>query len=97
MASEVPSDLLPIQKKSSKWNYLPRRDILMHVYKLAECYRLLAINNAITLDSFVNLTFIVVTNKPTTYYKALCSLYSSEWEYAIKAEYTQLLKVGVFK
>ena len=69
----------------------------MHMYKPAEHYRLLAINNTISLSSSVNLIFIVVTNEPRTYCKALCSFYSSEWEYAIKTEYTQLLKASVFE
>jgi len=68
-----------------------------HVHKPAERYRLLAINDAITLGGSVNLTFIIVTNEPRTYYEALCSLYSSECECVIKAKYIQLLKAGVFK
>jgi len=69
----------------------------MYVYKPAECYRLLAINDAITLGGFVNLTFIVATNELRTYYEVLCSPYSSEWKHAIEAKYTQLLKAGVFE
>ena len=69
----------------------------MCVCKPATCYRLLAINDAISLGDSVNLTFIAVTNEPRTYCKALCSSYSSEWEYAIEAEYTQLLKAGIFE
>ena len=78
VTSEVPSSLPPIQKKTSKWDYLSRKDVSTYVYKLAECYGLLAINDAITLDGSVNLTFIAVTNEPRTYYEALYSLYSSE-------------------
>ena len=68
-----------------------------HVCKPAECCRLLAINDAISLGGSVNLTFIVIENEPRTYCKALCSPYSSEWEHAIEAEYTQLLKADVFE
>jgi len=73
--NKVLSDLLPIQNKTSKWNYLPKRDMSMCMYKLAEHCRLLAINDA---NSAVNLTFIVVTNEPRTYYEVLCSFYLSE-------------------
>jgi len=97
VTSEVPSSLPPIQKKTSKWDYLSRKDVSTYVYKLAECYGLLAINDAITLDGSVNLTFIAVTNEPRTYYEALYSLYSSEWKHVIEAKYTQLLKAGVFE
>ena len=69
----------------------------MCVYKLAEHYGLLAINNIISLSGFVNLIFIAITNEPRTYYEVLCSLYSSEWKHAIEAKYTQLLKVDVFE
>jgi len=57
----------------------------------------LAINDDITLDDSVNLTFIAVINEPITYHKALCSLYSSEWKHAIESEYTQLLKSDIFE
>ena len=57
----------------------------------------MAINDAITLGSSVNLTFIIVINEPRTYYEALCSLYLSEYKCVIKAKYTQLLKAGVFE
>ena len=86
MTSEVPSNLPSIQKKTSKWDYLPRRNISMCVYKLAEHYGLLAINNIISLSGFVNLIFIAITNEPRTYYEVLCSLYSSEWKHAIEAK-----------
>ena len=69
----------------------------IHVYKLVKYYGLLAITDAITLDSSANLTFNVVTNKPRTYCKALYSPYSSEWKYAIKSKYTQLLKADIFE
>ena len=78
MTNEVLSDLLSIQKKTSKWDYLLRRDVSMCVCKLTEYYRLLAINDTISLGGSVNLTFIVITNGPRTYHKALCSSYSSE-------------------
>ena len=69
----------------------------MCMYKLAEHCRLLAINDAISLGSAVNLTFITVTNEPRTYYEALCSPYLSKWKYAIKTEYTQLLQADAFE
>ena len=69
----------------------------MCVCKPAKCYGLLAINDTITLGGFVNLIFIVVTNKPRTYCEALHSLYSSKQKYAIETEYTQLLKVDILK
>ena len=69
----------------------------IYVCKLAKYYGLLAINDIISLDSSVNLTFITVTNEPRTYYEVQYSFYSSEWEHAIEAKYTQLLKVGVFE
>jgi len=50
----------------------------MCVCKLAEHYKLLAINDTITLGSSVNLIFIAVANELRTYCKALCSPYSSE-------------------
>jgi len=97
VTSKVPSDLPPIQKKTSKWDYLLRRDVSMHVHKLAEHYWLLTINDAISLGGSVNLIFIAIANKPRTYCKVLYFPYSSEWKCAIEAEYTQLLKAGVFE
>ena len=97
MTSKVLFDLLLIQKKSFKQDCLLRKNVSTHVYKLAECYRLLAINDTITLDSFVNLIFIAVTNKPRIYCETLHFSYSSEYKCVIKAKYTQLLKVGIFK
>lgn len=78
VVSKILSNLLSISKKSSKQDYLSRRNISMHVYKPAECHKLLFINDAITLDSSVNLIFIAVINKPRIYYKVLCSLYLSK-------------------
>ena len=97
VTNEVLSDLPSIQKKTSKWDYLLRRDVLMCMCKPTEYYRLLAINDTISLGGSVNLTFIAITNGLRTYHKALCSSYSSEWKCAIKAEYTQLLKTGIFE
>lgn len=71
--------------------------MLVCVCKQAECYELLAINDAITLGGSVNLIFIAVVNELRTYCKVLCSLYPSEWEHAIESEYTQLLKADIFK
>ena len=97
MTSKILSNLPPIQKKTSKWDYLSKRDVLICVHKLVEYYGLLAINDAISLGSFVNLIFIAIANKPRTYYEVLCSSYSSEWKHAIEAEYIQLLKADVFE
>jgi len=52
--------------------------MLTHVHKPAKYYRLLAINDTITLGSSVNLTFIAVINEHRTYYKTLHSPYLSE-------------------
>ena len=73
MASEVFFNPPSIPKKPSKWDYLPRRNMLTYIYKLVEHYRLLAINDTITLDGSINLTFIAVANEPKTYCKVLYS------------------------
>jgi len=52
--------------------------MLTYIYKLVEHYRLLAINDTITLDGSINLTFIAVANEPKTYCKVLYSSYSSK-------------------
>ena len=49
----------------------------MCMCKPTEYYRLLAINDTISLGGSVNLTFIAITNGPRTYHKALCSSYSN--------------------
>jgi len=54
MASKILFDSLSIPKKLFKWDYLSRKNILIYICKLVEHYKLLAINDIITLDSSVN-------------------------------------------
>jgi len=60
-------------------------------------YKYLSINNAVTINKDVNLVFVTMANKLYTYYEALQSSHSKQWENAIKSESAQLKKAKVFK
>ena len=56
----------------------------------------MAIDNVTTLGN-VNFTFIVVAKEPKTYQEAIHSPHLKQQEQAIKSEFTQLQKLGVFE
>ena len=60
-------------------------------------YRYLSINDAVTINKDVNLVFVTMANELHTYYEALQSSHSKQWENAIKSESAQLKKAKVFK
>jgi len=59
-------------------------------------FTLTAIDDVTTLGN-VNFTFITVAEEPKTYQEAIHSPHSKQWEQAIKSEFAQLQKLGVFE
>jgi len=57
---------------------------------------LMAIDDITTLGN-VNFVFIAVAEEPKTYQEAIYSPHSKQWEQAIKSEFAQLQKLGIFK
>jgi len=64
--------------------------------KTPSCFALMAIGDIITLGN-VNFTFIAIAEEPKTYQEAIHSPHLKQWEQAIKSEFAQLQKLGVFK
>jgi len=56
----------------------------------------MAIDDITTLGN-VNFAFIAIAEKPKTYQEAIYSPHSKQWEQAIKSEFAQLQKLGVFE
>jgi len=49
------------------------------------------------MENALNVGFVVVANEPHSFLEALQSPYSKQWEDAIKSEFRQLQKAGVFE
>jgi len=56
----------------------------------------MAISDVTTLGN-VNFAFIAIAKEPKTYQEAIHSPHSKQWEQAIKSEFAQLQKLGVFE
>jgi len=64
--------------------------------KIPSRFALITIDDIFTCDNS-NIAFIAVTGEPKTYQEAIQSPYLKQWEQAVKSEYIQLQKLGVFK
>jgi len=64
--------------------------------KTPSCFALTAIDNITTLGN-VNFAFIAIAEEPKTHQEAIHFPYSKQWEQAIKSEFTQLQKLGIFE
>ena len=87
----------PDVKKTLKQDLLPKRETFSHAHKLPEQYGLLTIDDILTLGGFANITFIAVTGEPCSLQEVLSSSYLKQWKSAVKSEFLQLQKSGVFE
>jgi len=82
---EVPNlPPLPAPQRSGRERKTPSR------------FALMAIDDITTLGN-VNFAFIAIAEEPKTYQEAIYSPHSKQWEQAIKSEFAQLQKLGVFE
>ena len=64
--------------------------------KAPSCFGLIVADKVTILDN-VNIAFIAVSREPKTYQEAIHSSHSEQWEQAIKLEFVQLQKLGIFE
>jgi len=64
--------------------------------KIPSRFALTTIDDISTCDNS-NIAFIAVAGEPKTYQEAIQSPHSKQWEQAVKFEYAQLQKLGVFE
>ena len=64
--------------------------------KTPSYFALITIDDVIILGN-VNFAFIAIAEEPKTYQEAIHFPHSKQWEQAIKSEFTQLQKLGVFE
>jgi len=64
--------------------------------KVPSCFALTSIDDT-SIHGNVNIAFIAIAGEPKTYQETIQSPHSKQWEQAVKSEYAQLQKLGVFE